>query len=139
MAKIKLSKIYPVSGDKVWEYLTNDELLGSWCMPSENFLLRKGGEFKFQGTPSRFWDGTFINTIIDYTENSFLSYQCVNEQLKLNTVVTWKLTETEGLTKLTLEHSGFRTFKDLFIKIALTTGWKEMLNANLYKKLTVIL
>jgi hypothetical protein len=101
MATIKLSCNYPVSKEKIWEYLTNDELLTSWCLPSKNFSLEKGREFKFQSTPSIFWDGIFINTI-----------------------VTWRIVENNSSTELLLEHSGFRPVKDLFTKIALTGGWK---------------
>jgi uncharacterized protein YndB with AHSA1/START domain len=88
MATIKVSTVYPVSKNKVWEYLTNDELLTSWCMPSYNFSLEKGKEFRFEVTPSKFFDGIFINTIIDYDKCSFLSYQCENKKSGLKTIVT---------------------------------------------------
>jgi hypothetical protein len=104
-------------------------------MPSYNFSLEKGREFRFEGTPSKFFDGIFINTIIDYDICSFLSYKCEHKKSGLKTTVTWKLAEGNGSTKLSLEHSGFRRVKDLFAKIAITGGWKDMMNKKLYGKL----
>ena len=135
MAAIKLSCAYPVSKEKIWEYLTSDKLLSLWCLPSKSFALEKGREFKFQSEPSAFWDGVFINTIIDFDAHSFLSYKCINEKTKLNTVVTWTITSGNGSAQLSLEHSGFRPFKDLLTKIALTGGWKNMMEKKLYKEL----
>ena len=135
MATIKLSHDYPVSKEKIWEYLTNDDLLTSWCLPSKIFLLEKGKEFIFQSDPSIFWDGLFKNTILDFSMNTFLSYKCVNENSKLDTVVTWKIIEENNSVKLSLEHSGFRPIKDFFTKVALTGGWKNMMQQKLYNKL----
>jgi uncharacterized protein YndB with AHSA1/START domain len=135
MSTIKLEKNYPIAKEAVWEYLTTDELLTSWCMPSYNFSLEKGKEFRFEVTPSKFFDGIFINTIIDYDICSFLTYQCENKKSGLKTIVTWKLVEENRSTKLSLEHSGFRRFKELFTKIAITGGWKDMMNKKLYRKL----
>jgi hypothetical protein len=53
---------------------------------------------------------------------------------KLNTVVSWTLTEKTGETKLVLEHSGFKRSSWL-TKIMLTGGWKKMMNTDLYNKL----
>ncbi|MCL2602179.1 MAG: SRPBCC domain-containing protein [Treponema sp.] len=136
MASIKLLHNYPVSKEKIWSYLTSDERLTSWCLPSKNFLLERGRQFRFESTPSVFWDGVFINTILDFEVNSFLSYRCINEGLNLNTVVTWRIRSSNDSVQLSLEHSGFRPFKDLLIKIALTGGWKNMMRKSLYDQLT---
>ncbi|MCL1991544.1 MAG: SRPBCC domain-containing protein [Spirochaetes bacterium] len=135
MATINLSHSYPVAKEKVWEQLTRDELLTAWCLPSANFALEKGRQFKFEDKPSPFWDGVFINTVIDFDAGAFLSYRCTNARSKMDTIVTWKLTEKNGSTELSLEHSGFRPFKDLFTKMALTTGWKSMMEKKLHGKL----
>jgi len=39
MSTIKLEKTYHAPKEAVWEYLINDELLSSWCMPCEGFEL----------------------------------------------------------------------------------------------------
>ena len=136
MAEITLSQFYPVPKEKVWEYLTNDELLSLWLMPTENFLLEKGREFSFKSKPSKYWNGAFVNTVIDFEENSFLSYKSVCEELKLDTVITWKLIEKNGGTKLSLTHSGFRFFGDFFARITLTGNWEKMVYKDLHYQLT---
>jgi uncharacterized protein YndB with AHSA1/START domain len=103
-------------------------------MPSNGFALSRGQSFVFTISSNIFFDGTFSNKIMDYSENEFLSYQCASKKPKLDTVVRWTLTESGGKTKLTLEHSGFRTSQWL-TKAMLTSGWKKMMNSHLYHKL----
>ena len=131
MASIRLSAAYPVSRDAVWKHLTDDALLGLWCMSSEGFALEKGRKFELRGEPSRFWDGVFHNTVIYYDPQAFLSYRCESRVPALDTVVTWKLVGTKDYTELSLEHSGFRPVKDMFVRQALASGWKRMLDCGL--------
>jgi len=124
MSKIKLEKFYPTSKETVWKYLVNDELLSSWCMPCNNFKLERGQKFVFEIPSNIFFDGTFYNKVMDYSRNTFLSYQCIAKKPKLDTIVSWTLTEKDGGTKLTLEHSGFRGLQWL-TKIMLAAGWEK--------------
>jgi uncharacterized protein YndB with AHSA1/START domain len=135
MSVIKLEKTYPVPKEKLWEYLTQDALLSSWCMPTKNFALENGKEFMFEMPPSIFWDGKFHNKVKDFKACAFLSYECLSERPRLNTVVSWTLTEENGKTKLVLEHSGF-TGSNWLTKIMLAGGWKKMMNKDLLSKLT---
>ena len=135
MSVIKLEKTYPVPKETLWEHLINNELLSSWCMPTKGFVLGKGQDFVFEIPSNIFFDGTFYNRVMDYSENSFLTYHCKAKKPKLDTVVRWTLTESGGKTKLALEHSGFKGSQWL-TKIMLTGGWKKMMNAHLYDKLT---
>ena len=135
MAEITLSQFYPVSKEKLWDYLTNDELIGLWLMPTENFLLERGRQFTFKSRPSKYWNGCFINTVMDFEVNSFLSYKCVCEALKLDTVITWKLIDKKEGTKLSLIHSGFRFFGDFFTRISLTGSWEKMMYTDLHNHL----
>jgi uncharacterized protein YndB with AHSA1/START domain len=136
MASIRLSKVYGAPVSLVWEYLTSDARLGSWCMPSENFSLEKGRKFKFKGEASKFWDGKFDNTVADFESPSMLSYRCESKSLGLDTVVTWRLEQRgEGETRLSLEHSGFRALRDLATRFALASGWRKMLNEHLAREL----
>jgi len=134
MSVIKLEKTYPAPKEAVWAHLINDELLSSWCMPCNNFALEQGREFVFEIPSNVFFDGTFYNKVMDYSENDFLSYKCESKKPKLDTVVSWTLTESGSETKLTLEHSGFRGSQWL-TKIMLAAGWKKMMNTHLYEKL----
>ncbi|MCL2573851.1 MAG: SRPBCC domain-containing protein [Defluviitaleaceae bacterium] len=135
MSAIKLEKVYPTTKDAVWAYLVKDELLSSWCMPTKGFALEPGEDFVFEMSASAFWDGVFYNTVTDFDEHKFLSYKCTAKKPRLETMVKWTLTEQEGKTKLTLEHSGFKG-KDWLTKIMLKSGWKKMMDEHLYKKFT---
>ena len=135
MSVIRLEKTYPVPKESVWSFLVNNELLSSWCMPTKGFALAKGQTFSFEMKPSIFWDGKFHNKVMDYEEFSFLTYECISNRPSMTTVVKWMLTEENGKTKLSLEHSGFKG-KDLLTKIMLTGGWRTMINTHLYEKLT---
>jgi len=134
MSAIKLEKNYPVFKEAVWVHLINDELLSSWCMPCNNFLLERGQEFEFKIPPNIFFDGTFYNKVMDYSENVFLSYRCIAKKPKIDTVVSWTLSESRSKTNLTLEHSGFKGSQWL-TKIMLAAGWKKMMNSHLHEKL----
>ena len=135
MSTIHLEKTYPVPKEAVWEYLVRDELLSSWCMPSKGFSLCKGQVFEFNITPNFFFSGTFYNKVTDFSECAFLTYECTSQKPKLNTVVKWALTEKNGETKLSLEHSGFKGIQ-WFTKIMLASGWKKMMESHLHGKLT---
>jgi len=134
MSVIKLKKTYPVSKEKLWAYLIEDELLSSWCMPSKGFELRRDCEFKFEMPSSIFWDGKFHNTVTGFRPYGFLTYECVMRRPAIRTTVKWTLTEENGETTLELEHSGFKS-KDWLTRIMLFRGWKKMLNRHLYSKL----
>ena len=134
MATIKLEKQYPVSKQKVWEYLVKDELLTSWCMPSKGFFLEKEQEFIFEIDANAFFDGTFYNKVTDFDEYNFLTYKCIAKKPVLGTVVKWTLTEQNGETTLALKHSGFKG-SDFMTKTMLKGGWKKMMNDHLYNKL----
>ena len=134
MAAIKLEKRYPISKEKVWTYLVNDELLSSWCMPCNGFALEKGQEFVFEIDANAFFDGTFYNKMTEFEEQNFLVYQCIAKKPALDTIVKWTLTEQDGETILMLEHSGFKR-SDFMTKAMLKGGWKKMMNEHLYDKL----
>ncbi|MCL2557982.1 MAG: SRPBCC domain-containing protein [Treponema sp.] len=135
MASISLTAIYSAPKEKVWEYLTGDALLGKWCMASDSFALERGREFRFSGDRSKFWDGVFTNTVVDFQDGVFLSYRCLCERPELDSLVTWTLRDDHGRAALSLKHSGFKPFKDCMFRIALRMGWKKMMEYNLRKEL----
>jgi len=134
MATIKLEMQYPVAKDLVWEQLIHDELMSDWCMPCNGFALTKVQEFTFNIDSNAFFDGTFYNTVIDFADGEFLAYRCVAKKPVLDTVVRWNLIEQNGITTLTLEHSGFKG-SAFMTKAMLTAGWKKMMTEHLARKL----
>jgi len=134
MGLIQLKKTYPTTKEVVWDFLTQDTLLSSWCMPSKGFSLEKNQEFVFEIKPNAFFNGTFHNTVMDFDAGVFLSYKCTSAKPRLDTVVKWTLVEEDGKTTLSLEHSGFRGSQWL-TKIMLASGWKKMMREHLLNKI----
>ena len=130
MAVIKLTKTYNAPKEAVWKHLVDDELLSKWCMPCNGFALEVGQKFDFNIPPNAFFGGVFNNTVADFSEFSYLSYKCTAHKPKLDTMVKWELTETDGKTTLSLEHSGFRG-SQFMTKVMLKSGWKKMMDKHL--------
>ena len=135
MGTIQIEKAYATTKEVIWDFLTQDTLLSSWCMPTKGFELGKDTKFVFEIKPNIFFGGTFHNTLIDFEHGVFLSYQCASTKPKLDTIVKWMLVEKDGETILSLEHSGFKASQWL-TKIMLTSGWKKMMHEHLLDKIT---
>ncbi|MCL2855268.1 MAG: SRPBCC domain-containing protein [Defluviitaleaceae bacterium] len=135
MATIRLEVTYPAPKEAVWEHLVNYDLLSKWCMPSKGFVLEKRQRFDFNIKPSIFFCGTFNNTVLDFNEADFLTYQCTAIKPKLKTIVKWTLTEVDGKTKLSLEHGGFEGYQ-FIAKSMIASGRKKMMKEHLAQQLS---
>lgn len=111
----------------VWDYLTKPELIETWLMKSD-FKPVAGHKFKFM----------YKERIDAYCEvlkidaPKFLSFAWrkgkSEEEIRLDSVVSWTLTEKNGGTELKLAHTGFTLFEDV---LGHSWGWDV-----LTKKLT---
>lgn len=133
---IILSREFHFPPHKVWEALTDSQALERWLMPN-TFALRPGAEFTFRSSPAPGFDGVVKCRILEYEVERFLRYTW--EGGGLNTVVEWRLEETESGTRLTLTHSGFRGLKASLIKRILGSGWRSMLLGDKFNDLLKVL
>lgn len=126
--EIKNEWVYEQSPRKVWEYLTNAELIASWLMPND-FKPVLGQEFQFRTKPipSLDLDGIFHCTVLEIVPFQKLSYSWKggsgNGVFTLDTVVEWTLEKYGNGTKLFLKQSGFKE-TNLAIFTAMTGGWQ---------------
>ncbi len=115
--------------ERVWHALTDSATLSKWMLfKSNDFEPVVGHVFQFREAPG--WTGVVDCEVIEVDRPHRLSYTWVSggeSNLPHSTVVTWMLTEAEGVTRLHLEQSGFRSEAKQEIGGA-KYGWMSMLD-----------
>ena len=125
MKPIRKSIVYAAPIDRVWHALTDAETLGRWLMPNDIEPV-VGHRFTFRTTPSPGFDGIVSCQVTIANEPTRLAYSWQSGDV--DTLVTWELEALdEATTRLTLEHTGFRGFQQVFVRTILTLGWKRKL------------
>jgi uncharacterized protein YndB with AHSA1/START domain len=92
--------------EKVWRALTDPDLLSQWLLPTIGFRLEPGAEFKLKTEPKPGWDGTVNCRFVEIEAGRKLCWNWVVGDI--DTVVTFTLTPTDGGTRMSLVHSGFK-------------------------------
>jgi uncharacterized protein YndB with AHSA1/START domain len=116
--------------DKVWRALTEPSLLAAWLMPND-IVAKVGHKFTFQAQPAAGWDGVVHCEVLIADAPRQLSYTweggsdaLTNYGGRLESVVTWTLSETKGGgTWIALEHKGFQPKNELAFEI-MGKGWR---------------
>jgi uncharacterized protein YndB with AHSA1/START domain len=114
---------------KVWKALTEKDQIGKWLMPTDNFELKVGTTFNMLGK-SKGIEYPHICTVIEIIHEKKLAYTWAVKDKLSDTLVTYELEDRNGMTKLTLTHSGWD-------KVQLTTegatrddynnGWEQVI------------
>lgn len=127
---IKHQYFFAHSPEKVWQYLTNSDLMALWLMKN-NFQPIVGTDFQFRinPIPDLDFDGIFYCTVLEIEPYKKLSYSWKSgpgdEKITLESVVIWKLEPTEKGTQVYLEHNGFNKDENLDFFNGLNHGWLE--------------
>lgn len=121
---------FPHPVEKVWECLTNPELVSQWLMKND-FKPIVGHKFNFhtKPIPKMSFDGIVYCEVLEIVPGKKLVYTWKGGPkpgvIGLDTVLTWTLSpEGEG-TRVVLEHSGFKGFKNLIASVFMEAGWKK--------------
>ena len=112
---IVVEEIFPHAPETIWKVLTTSDLIARWLvMPATEFEPVKGKRFTFQTTPGGQWDGVIRCEVLEVIPNERLVHSWkgghdanVGYGARLDTVVTWTLTRTDGGTRVCMVHSGF--------------------------------
>jgi len=110
--EIKLKWVFKTSPEKVWDYLTQPELLSQWLMYSD-FKPILGHKFQFykEAKLDCIYGGMVFCEIVEIKTAQLLSYtwefDIENGKPQYHSLVTWHLSPIEEGTELTLIHSGF--------------------------------
>lgn len=134
--EIKHRWFYEQSPSKIWEYLTQSELIALWIMPN-NFQLVMGHEFEFRTNPIPILElnGIFHCKVLEIVPLKKLTYSWKggpgNGNIMLDTLVEWTLEKHDNGTILNLKHSGFKV-ENYSILTGMKDGWlkniQKMLN-----------
>jgi len=112
--------VYPHSIEKVWAALTNAEALSQWLMPN-NFEPRVGHSFQFRTKPAPGFDGIVNCVVLAVQPPQRLVYSWKGGGV--DTELTWMLKTVPSGTHLSLDHTGFRGLRGLFVSTILGKGW----------------
>ena len=130
---ITVDEIFPHSADLVWKTLTNPDLMGRWLMKPTGFEPVVGNRFTFQTTPAGAWDGVIRCEVLEIVPNARLvhSWQGGSDAnaeygSRLDTIVTWTITQLEGGTRVHLVHSGFQVPRNGFAFRNMSNGWPKI-------------
>jgi uncharacterized protein YndB with AHSA1/START domain len=92
--------------DRVWEHLTDRRKLAQWLMESD-MSAEAGSRFTFTAAPSGSWDGRIHCVVKDAVKPTLLSFTWNANDIGVETLVTFRLLEVDGGTRLTLTHERF--------------------------------
>jgi uncharacterized protein YndB with AHSA1/START domain len=134
MSTVKVASVFETSKQKVWEAITNPEIMKVWYFDMSNFKLEKGNEFSFYEPDGK----EFFHKceILNFEENKMLQHTWTHpEQSKGSSIVTWSIEELEsGKVEVTLTHEGIDSFADGGEKFAPANyemGWNALVKTSL--------
>lgn len=124
MSTIHTEHFFPHPPAKIWQALTDPEMMGRWLMKN-NFQPVLGHQFHFD---TGNWGLTQCE-VLEMTPEKTLRYSWKNPPL--DTEVTWTLVAENGGTRLILDHSGFNLEdpRQKFAYDGMKAGWEQMQTA----------
>lgn len=133
MTPICIEIIFDTTKDKVWEALTKPQAMKVWYFDISNFNLNVGSKFSFyEGEKKEY---LHEGEVLKVEENQLFQHTWLHpEQSKGSSIVTWKIEEVEGKTKVTLTHEGVESFADVGTNFTLANyemGWNALVKTNL--------
>lgn len=137
MSEMRIVREYSQPRPVVWKALTDPALSPLWTATGrggrpEGFKPEVGTNFRFVGKPFPGWDGIVRCQVLAVAEPGLLRYDWRNKPDDEPTVVTNLLEETpDGGTRLTWEHTGFRSIGGLFMSRLLGRVRRTMLTKGL--------
>ncbi|MBG6129656.1 uncharacterized protein YndB with AHSA1/START domain [Aquimarina sp. EL_43] len=93
--------------DKVWNAITDAKEISTWFIEAD-FKAEKGYQYIFNASGG---DCSPIKGEVKQANPYTLVYSWIVTEKPIETTVKWVLEETEGGTKLYLEHSGISGYK----------------------------
>lgn len=129
--EILLQQFYPYPKARIWECLTNADILRKWSNlnKTEPFEARVGFTWMEAAKPRRGWDGKMYFEVLEVVPQHKLVYSFRGGPkpgvLNLDTVVTWILEDQDGGTLLTLHHTGFSGLRGAMTSFIMEKGWRK--------------
>ena len=121
---------FPHPPKKVWECLTNPQLIEQWLMKND-FKPIVGHKFQFhtKPIPKMGFDGIVNCEVLEITPGQKLVYTWKGGPkpgvVELDTILIWTLTARDEGTEIILEHKGFKGWKNYITSIIMGSGWRK--------------
>ena len=132
---IVIDEVFPHAPAKLWKVLTDGALMARWLMEPLGFEPVVGKHFTFKTTPAGEWDGTIECQVLEVVPEERIAFSWkgghesnVGYGSRLETRVTWTLTETAGGTRVRLVHAGFVLPKNESAFNKMSAGWKQVVH-----------
>jgi uncharacterized protein YndB with AHSA1/START domain len=101
--QIRLDIIYPHPPEKVWQALTDSQILNIWMM-SNNFEPLLGHKFKFESNSLPGIKTIIHCEVVELEKPKRLAYTWQDKMTSEPSLVVWKLNPVEGGTQVKLSH-----------------------------------
>ena len=131
--RIVVDEVFPHAPATIWRTLTTGDLIGRWLMAPTGFEPVRGKRFTFQTRPAGAWNGVIQCEVLEAIPNERLVYSWksgdegnVGYGSRLDTVVTWTLTQVDGGTRLRLVHAGFVTPRNDSAFASMSGAWPQV-------------
>ena len=136
MSDYHVVREYPKPLPIVWKAFTDPVLVPLWTSTGqggrpEGFKPVVGTKFRFIGKPFPGWDGVVRCEVLAVDEPRLLRYDWRNKESDEPSVVTSRLEEVPGGTRLTVDHTGFRGIEGVFMAVLLGRVRRKMLSEGL--------
>ena len=121
------------SAKQVWDALTKKENQKIWYFDIPQFSTEIGAKFDFYESEAK--EYLHRCEVLDSVENKLFSHTWTHpNESKGSSVVTWKINEKDGVTTVTLTHTGLESFADggdKFLPQNYQMGWDAIVKTNL--------
>jgi uncharacterized protein YndB with AHSA1/START domain len=132
--EIVVDEVFPHAPETIWKALTTNDLISRWLlMPTVGFRPVKGARFTFQTTPAGAWDGLIHCEVLEVVPNERLVYAWrgghaanVGYCSRLDTVVTWSLSQVANRTRVRVVHAGFVLPRNETAFTSMSAGWSKV-------------
>ena len=141
MAEIKIVCDYAHSPRKVWQAMTDPDLIPYWTSTGQGaravgFEPVVGNHFQFVAKPVPGWRGIVDCEVLEVRELEFLRYTWVGSEGEPPSYVTYLLEPTSDGTRFTYHHTGFVGITGFAMSKLLGAVRKKMLTVALPTLLT---
>jgi uncharacterized protein YndB with AHSA1/START domain len=128
---------YPHPRARVWRALTEPAILAKWLMEPEGFAPVVGTKFVLRAAgPHRGWRGFVECEVLEVEPGKTLRYSWVGDEGQPPLVLTFRLEDEGGGTRLVLDHEGFEGLGGwLLARLMMGPGWGRMLRSRLPRAL----
>ena len=121
---------------KVWQALTDKDLMKQWYFDVSDFQPEVGFEFSFAGKGSKGEEYIHLCKVTEVIPLKRLQYSWQYKEIEGFSIVTFELSAEEDKTLVKVTHTGLETFpqnKTDFGRSSFNGGWTEIITSLLPK------